>query len=69
MNAHQWINGERDKCAACVHSFREDDPKQDKPGTIVRCGLLMGGKRHQFAIYAREESFCGIEARHFEAKK
>ena len=70
MKAQDWLAGERDKCQACAHSFRDDDPKQDKPGTILRCGLLpwSGRGKFQFAIYAREESFCGMDARKFQER-
>lgn len=70
MNSTQWLTFGRAKCEACAHSYRDNDPKQDRPGTILRCSLLpcAGRGRCQFAIYAREESFCGMEARHYVRK-
>lgn len=66
MNYQTWQK-ERLKCEQCKHSRREDDPKQDKPGTIMRCELFLSGRgMNAYCIDARSDERCGVEAVRFE---
>jgi hypothetical protein len=53
---------------SCRHSFVENDPQQEIPGTILRCGWA-SIQWPMFALYAREEDKCGKEATLWEPKE
>jgi hypothetical protein len=54
---------EKHKCLTCQHVAIRDDPQQDKPGTIIMCFYYVS-----YAIDAREEDKCGLEARKWECQ-
>ena len=63
---------ERTRCEQCSNCLTETDPKQDKPGTVLRCLLTPSkhrGSPYQFCNYARDPGEpCGPDARLFVQK-
>lgn len=72
MNFEQWTEA-RQQCIRCTHCQVHDDPRQDKPGTILRCaafGPISGRGKLMYCIDARSEADkCGTGADRFEAAR
>lgn len=65
-----WWTTAREQCARCANCLIQDDPKQDKPGTIMRCTALpvRGRGKFLYCIEARDGGKCGHDATLFKAK-
>lgn len=68
MSYSKWET-QREKCATCKHCLVQNDARQDRQGTIMRCAAspVRGRGRFAYCIDARDGGKCGDEATLYEA--